>query len=168
MVHCGLASQLQSSIPLHQTPVSSIPLRTRLKREGDGDHTAAGACTASQRLPGWFWTMVKTSRPPSVTDLDRHSALDVPQLRAGQWSSSAQFLHRIGRKPVTECQQCKDEICVGVRCCLCREEADTPQHILLRSPALMGTIGYDPPDAPNRLTLRASSRLTGIIRCPRP
>ncbi|KAF0314429.1 hypothetical protein FJT64_015127 [Amphibalanus amphitrite] len=68
----------------------------------------------------------------------REVAVDVHQLRAGHWSGSAQYLHRIGRNPGRDCAQCNSLTCraAGCRCCG-EEEADTPAHILLRCPALM-------------------------------
>ena len=90
------------------------------------------------------------ARPPAVTGLDRHVAVDVHQLRVGHWSASQQYLHRIGRNPTPDCERCEDVRCRGGLCSLCREEADTPQHVLLRCPALM----------------QHRFRLTGNINCP--
>ena len=49
------------------------------------------------------------------------------------------YLHRIGRHPTRDCQQCGDLKCPAVLCEVCREEADTPTHVLLRCPCLAGT-----------------------------
>ena len=64
---------------------------------------------------------------------------NVHQLRAGHWSTLAQYLHRIGRNPSNDCESCTDVECAAARCTLCQEEADTPAHVLLRCPALMIT-----------------------------
>ena len=61
------------------------------------------------------------------------------QLRAGHWSVSERWLHRIGRRPTAGCAGCSDLGCPAALCRVCREEADTPRHILLRCPALCGT-----------------------------
>ena len=65
-------------------------------------------------------------------------AVDVHQLRAGHWSCSEQYLHRIGRRPTPGCEQCNIVECPAARCRVCSEEADTPRHVLLRCPALAG------------------------------
>ena len=69
----------------------------------------------------------------------RTSAIDVHQMRSGRWSGSTQFLHAIGKAPSPNCLQCRDSSCAAARCPLCGEEADTPRHILLTCPGLMGT-----------------------------
>ena len=51
---------------------------------------------------------------------------------------SAQYLHRIGRRPTAACPGCADTGCPAARCLVCEEEADTPQHVLLRCPCLCG------------------------------
>ena len=77
--------------------------------------------------------------PPPNAGEDRDAAVDIHQLRAGHWSRSLQYLHRIGRHPSPECAQCPDKRCPAARCAVCREEADTPEHVLLRCPSLAGT-----------------------------
>ena len=47
-------------------------------------------------------------------------------------------MHSIGRSPSAACAQCRDLLCEAARCPLCGEEADTPRHILLTCPGLMG------------------------------
>ena len=76
--------------------------------------------------------------PAPVRDRDRYSAIDVHQLRAGHWSGSQQYLHRIGRAPARRCPGCADVNCTGALCPTCREAADTPQHVLVDCPALLG------------------------------
>ena len=56
------------------------------------------------------------ARPSAVTGLDRHAATDVHQLRAGRWSASQQYLHRIGRNPTPDCERCGDVRCRGGLC----------------------------------------------------
>ena len=87
----------------------------------------------------WYRELMGARLPPPVTELERMAAVDVHQLRAGHWSGSGQYLHRIGRNPARHCEQCSDVGCVGARCPICRESADTPRHVLLECPALMGT-----------------------------
>ena len=77
--------------------------------------------------------------PPPAPEGERSTAVDIHQLRAGHWSGSAQWRHRVGQNPSRLCQQCPDMHCGAAVCVVCREEADTPQHILLRCPALMRT-----------------------------
>ena len=64
--------------------------------------------------------------------------MNVHQLRAGHWGYSEQYLHRIGRRPITSCHQCDCKACPAARCTLCREGADTPEHVMLRCPCLTG------------------------------
>ena len=71
-------------------------------------------------------------------DMDRTAAIDVHQMRTGRWSGSAQFLHEIGRNPSAICRQCRDINCDAAKCPLCGEKADTPRHILLTCPGMMG------------------------------
>jgi len=100
---------------------------------------------------GWFRTLMGDRLPPPVTGMDRATAVDVHQLRAGHWSGSARYLHWIGRNPSRECLKCDSLRCRGGWCRICREEADTPEHVLLRCPPLMirrerltGSIHPDP------------------------
>ncbi|KAF0293920.1 hypothetical protein FJT64_008318 [Amphibalanus amphitrite] len=88
---------------------------------------------------GWYRRLMDGHLPaPLPSTTPREVAVDVHQLRAGHWSGSAQYLHRIGRNPGRDCAQCNSLTCraAGCRCCG-EEEADTPAHILLRCPALM-------------------------------
>ena len=75
--------------------------------------------------------------PPPVAGGSRSTAVDIHQLRAGHWTGSNQWRHRVGQCPSRDCVQCRDRRCNAARCTVCREEADTPGHILLRCPALM-------------------------------
>ena len=78
------------------------------------------------------------SPTPVLTDV-REDAVNVHQLRAGHWGMARSYLHRIGRHPTQRCQQCSDMGCPAALCEVCREEADTPTHVLLRCPCLAGT-----------------------------
>ena len=89
---------------------------------------------------GWYRTLMNDHRPAPITGgTSRETAVEVHQLRAGHWSGSAQYLHRIGKNPSPDCEQCSNKKCAAGKCVICGEEADTPEHILLRCPALMGT-----------------------------
>ena len=63
---------------------------------------------------------------------------DRPELRASHWSGSEQYLQKVGRRPTPDYTQCSSMQCPAALCGLCREEADTPRHVLLRCPALAG------------------------------
>ena len=71
---------------------------------------------------------------------DREAAMDTHQLRAGQHTRSRQCLHRIEcltNRP-DECHASERKECPGSLCAVCGEEADTPEHVLLRCPCLTG------------------------------
>ncbi|KAF0298223.1 Dedicator of cytokinesis protein 7 [Amphibalanus amphitrite] len=87
---------------------------------------------------GWYRELMGARWPPPLTNMDRTTAVDVHQIRTGRWSGSAQFLHSIGRNPSADCPQCRNLDCPAARCPLCGEQADTPRHILLTCPGLMG------------------------------
>ena len=88
---------------------------------------------------GWYRSLMGPRVPPPVPAGDRSSAVDIHQLRAGHWSGSAQWRHRVGLNPSRQCEQCPSRRCDAARCVVCREEADTPQHVLIRCPALIRT-----------------------------
>ena len=79
----------------------------------------------------------RTSAPVPVDDRD--AAVNVHQLRAGHWGRAESYLHCIGRRPTDTCAGCSDGDCPASRCLVCREEADSPAHVLLRCPCLAGT-----------------------------
>ncbi|KAF0297293.1 Retrovirus-related Pol polyprotein from type-1 retrotransposable element R1 4 [Amphibalanus amphitrite] len=87
---------------------------------------------------GWYRELMGKRYPPPVSNLNRRAAIDVHQIRTGHWSGSTQFLHSIGRSPSAACARCRDLLCEAARCPLCGEEAETPRHILLTCPGLMG------------------------------
>ena len=84
---------------------------------------------------------------------DRDAAINVHQLRAGHWGRSESYLHRIGRQLTPACAGYSERNCPAARCIVCREDADSPGHIFLRFPSLVGTrlrlLGciYPPPKA---------------------
>ena len=102
-------------------------------------------------LDSLFRRIVRDRFPRPVLTNDRKDAIIVHQLHAGNWGLARSYLHRIGRHPTPNCQQCSDLKCPAAQCEVCREEADTPIHLLLRCPCLastrlllFGTINPDP------------------------
>ena len=75
--------------------------------------------------------------PPPVRVFERETAVDIHQIRAGHWSGSTAYLHRIGRSPGPDCDQCAEPRRRASWCRVCGEEPDSPEHILRRCPALM-------------------------------
>ncbi|XP_043223412.1 uncharacterized protein LOC122382301 [Amphibalanus amphitrite] len=136
--HCGIpgnerADQLAkdaSTLPQEDVPVDVTTVYRAAAR-------LARARTTNQWPPGWYRTLMEGRPPPPVRGPNRLDAVETHQLRAGHWSGSAQYLHRIGRHPSPECAQCSDRGCRAGWCRACGEEADTPDHVLLRCPALM-------------------------------
>ena len=132
--HCGLRgnelAEESAALPQEEVPVD---VRTVVRAAA----RAAKSMICRQRPSGWHRDLMGERLPPPVVDLDRFSAVDVHQLRAGHLAGSAQYLHRIGKKPTAECTGCNDANCPAGLCLVCREEADVPRHILLRCPALM-------------------------------
>ena len=87
---------------------------------------------------GLFRRIWRDRAPTPVATDDRRSAVDVHQLRAGHWGHSRQYVHRIGRLPTPACGGCNDASCPAALCDVCGEEADVPEHVLLRCPSLAG------------------------------
>ena len=89
-------------------------------------------------------------------------------MRAGHWSGSIAYLHRIGREPSRQCAQCNDPRCRATWCRLCREGPDTPAHILLKCPALMATrhriLGSINPRVEEMRRSDIVAALTGVAR----
>ncbi|KAF0306403.1 Ribonuclease H [Amphibalanus amphitrite] len=105
--------------------------------------TGAVARTAAEAWrkswPDSFFRRIWGDRMPSpVSGVSRSEAVDVHQLRAGHWGMARQYLHRIGRLPTNSCPGCPEKDCPAARCIVCKEEADTPEHVLLRCPSLAG------------------------------
>jgi len=137
--HCGLpgnekADELAkgaSSLPQEDVPVD---VRSRTRAVG---RTASLAWRRS--WPDCFFKRIMGGRLPKPVLSDaRDDAVNVHQLRAGHWSRSQSYMHRIGRQPTRDCQQCGDLKCPAALCQVCREESDTPEHVLLRCPCLAG------------------------------
>ena len=82
-------------------------------------------------------------RAGAVWCATREEEGDVHQLRASHWECSEQYHHRISRRPTDKCQQCSDAVCPAVRCPVCRVATDTPAHILLECPYLLGLHTFD-------------------------
>ncbi|XP_043205423.1 uncharacterized protein LOC122372368 [Amphibalanus amphitrite] len=136
--HCGLEGNERADVLAKEAsalPQEEVPLDVRTVLRASA--RAARAKIGRQRPSGWYRDLWGERLPPPAADLDRHAAVEVHQLRAGHWSGSAQYMHRIGRNPTVECPGCNDHGCRAGRCPVCREEADTPGHVLLRCPALM-------------------------------
>ena len=92
---------------------------------------------------GFFRAIWGDNMPRPFSGEDREAAVDTHQLRAGHYSRSRQYLHRIGRLPYRTnrpdgCHACERKECPGSLCAVCGEEADTPEHVLLRCPCLAG------------------------------
>ena len=136
--HCGLAgneradelAKAATALPQADVPVGVTTV-----------YRAAVRAARSRAIRGWpaswYSTLMQGRLPPPVRRSSRSEAVDIHQLRAGHWSGSAQYLHRIGRHSSPECAQCSDVRCRAGWCRACGEEADTPDHVLLRCPALM-------------------------------
>ena len=120
-----------AGLPQDTTPVD---VRTITK--------AATRAAAQAWRRGWpdgaFRRIWRDRAPTPVLGDNWSAAVDIHQLRAGFWSRSSHYLHRIGRRPVPACPQCRNVECPGALCVVCREAADTPEHVLLRCPSLAG------------------------------
>ena len=119
--------------------------------------------------PGGTTLLMGQRLPPHAPAGERSSAVDVHQLWAGHWSGSVQWRHRVGQNLSRRRPQCPDTHCRAALCVVCREEADTPRHILLRWPALMGTrhrlLGTISPST-GRAELHSSSGPGGRVQVP--
>lgn len=138
--HCDLEGNERADLIAKEAaalPQEEVPVDVRTAYRAAA--RAAKAGYIREWPVGWYKTLMGNHLPdPLPRDTPRGTAVDVHQLRAGHWSGSAQYMHRIGRNPSPECDQCSDKACRAGRCIVCREEADTPEHILLHCPALMG------------------------------
>ncbi|KAF0296692.1 Ribonuclease H [Amphibalanus amphitrite] len=137
--HCGLpgnerADELAkeaSSLPQAAAPVDVRSLTKAVGR--------AASKAWRDRWPDSFFRRIMRDRfPTPVLNETREDAVNVHQLRAGHLGLSTSYLHRIGRHPTPTCQQCEDLKCPAALCLVCREEADTPEHVLLHCPCLAG------------------------------
>ena len=137
--HCELAGNESADAiakDAAELPQGDIPVDVRtVYRAVSRD---ARARSLREWPEGWYQKLMSHHIPaPLPRGTPRETAVEVHQLRAGHWSGSAQYLHRIGRNPSRNCAQCSDKTCSAGRCGACGEEADTPEHILLHCPALM-------------------------------
>ena len=137
--HCGILENEQADSLAKEASAleqSSTPLEA-----SSVTRAAARLARKQWRLTwpdGWFKDIFRERLPGPIRGDDRGTAVDVHQLRAGHWSASEQWLHRIGRSPSPDCAGCADPRCPAALCRVCREEADTPRHVLLRCPSLCG------------------------------
>ena len=138
--HCGLpgnerADELAkeaSSLPQDRVPVDVRSLTKAVGR-------AASKAWREQWPDSLFRRIMGGRSPEPVLTQEREDAVNVHQLRAGHWGLANSYLHRIGRLPTPDCQQCGDLACPAALCRVCREEPDTPEHVMLRCPCLAGT-----------------------------
>ena len=138
--HCGLhgnerADELAkeaSSLPQDRVPVDVRSLTKAVGR-------AASKAWREQWPDSLFRRIMGGRFPEPVLTEEREDAVNVHQLRAGHWGLASSYLHRIGRLPTQDCQQCGDLACPAALCRVCREEPDTPEHVMMRCPRLAGT-----------------------------
>ena len=67
----------------------------------------------------------------------RDDAVNVHQLRAGHWTRSTSYLHRIARRRAPVSSAVRDQMPGGAKPGG-REDPDTPEHVLLECPCLAG------------------------------
>ena len=112
--HCGIpgndaadalareaAAMAQEEAPLDVTSIYRAAIRLarhRTARERLSYPSGARAAT------GWYRELMGERFPPPIAGMERAAAVDVHQMRTGRWSSSAQFLHEIGRNPTPVCR----------------------------------------------------------------
>ncbi|KAF0287014.1 hypothetical protein FJT64_014494 [Amphibalanus amphitrite] len=140
--HCGLeGNERADSIAKEASNLAQDQAPIDVQTAHRAAARVARARTIQAWPAGWFRRLTGDRLPPAVAGGDRSAAVDVHQLRAGHWTSSTQWRHRVGLAPsrLAGCEQCDDQHCRAALCPVCREEADTPQHVLLRCPALMAT-----------------------------
>ena len=86
----------------------------------------------------------KMTKPVTVTVTVLSVAVDMHQIRAGHWSGSLQYQHRIGLRPSSQCRGCESHRCPAAFCIVCRElKADNPRHVLLECSVLMSMHGSE-------------------------
>ena len=110
-----------------------------------------------------FKAIMGNKLPVQVEGEDRSMAVDIHQLRAGEWSGSQQYLHKIGRLPTADCFKCEKEECPAGRCLICQVEADTPEHIIIRCQALWERRQRLLGDPPDLHRLRENSVMASLV-----
>ncbi|XP_043218008.1 uncharacterized protein LOC122379678 [Amphibalanus amphitrite] len=149
--HCGIPGNERADVLAKEASSLSqdaVPTDVRSMVKAVG-RSATKAWRRS--WPDSFFKTIMGDRMPMPVLLEsRDEAVNVHQLRAGHWSRSQSYLHRIGRRPERDCPQCSDLACPAARCLVCREGPDTPEHVLLRSAATSvtksrwATVGREP------------------------
>ncbi|KAF0287268.1 Ribonuclease HI [Amphibalanus amphitrite] len=137
--HCGLAENERADALAKQAatlPQGAVPSDARSLARAV--HRTATRQWRENWPDSFFKTIFGSTLPLPIPGEDREAAISVHQLRAGHWGRSLQYLHRIGCHPSVACLQCPDKRCPAALCAACREEADVPEHVLLRCPALAG------------------------------
>ena len=147
--HCGIPGNEaadvlagEAAVLEQDTAVLDVNTISKAAARRAKNHAAQDrpTCPDSTRraATGWYRELMGTQVPPPISNMDRQTAVDVHQIRTGRWSGSRQYLHSIGRNRTAACAQCRDLQWGAARCLLCREEADTPRHVLLTCLGLMG------------------------------
>ena len=137
--HCGLSGNERTNVLVREA--SALPQHETRIDTGTVQKAVATSATATWQRSWpdrWFRSIMGNRLPGPVEEEDRLAAVDIRQLRAGHWSCSERYLHQIVRRPTPGCERCNDVKCPAARCRVCMEEADTPRHVLLRCPALVG------------------------------
>ena len=69
-----------------------------------------------RRRPDGLFRRIWVDQPPEpVLGVTQDDAMNVHQTRAGYWSRSRSYMHRIGRFPTDTCQQCPHVQCPAAR-----------------------------------------------------
>ena len=147
--HCGLrGNERADAIARDASALDQLEVAVDVRTAHRAAARLARAKTIAAWPPGWYRTLMGQRLPPPVAGEDRSAAVDIHQLRAGHWSGSTQWRHRVGLSPSRHCDQCKDQRCNAALCAVCREEADTPKHVLLmgKRHRLLGSIQPSPED----------------------
>ncbi|KAF0297157.1 putative RNA-directed DNA polymerase from transposon BS [Amphibalanus amphitrite] len=144
--HCGIPGNERADVLAKEASSLSqdaVPtdVRSMVKAVGRSATKAWRRSWPDRPPPNFFKTIMGDRMPMPVLLESRDEAVNVHQLRAGHWSRSQSYLHRIGRRPERDCPQCSDLACPAARCLVCREGPDTPEHVLLRADR-PGDAGY--------------------------
>ena len=121
--HCGIPKNEQADSLAKEASVldqSSTPLEAR-------SVTRVAVRLARRKWcltwpDGWLKDIFRERLPGPIRGDDREAAVDIHQLRAGHWSASEQWLHSIGRSPMTSTSPRYPAALYRV----CREEAGSP------------------------------------------